>query len=133
VPDGAPADERRIPLDLTGLSSQGIGAIHSEFTVRLSYVLFQRAQTASHVMELKREIKIAKAIYYQENEDKEKKYEIDAAATLDPEIAKLEDRLLVQESFAAVLDGVIGGYEKIVEGASREMSRRSSERTSRGD
>jgi hypothetical protein len=115
------------------MSSQGVGAVHSEFTVRLSYVIFQRAQTASHVMELKREIKLAKAIFYQEHEDADKKYELDAAATLDPEIQKLEDRLLVQESFAAVLDGVIGGYEKIVEGASREMSRRSSERTSRGD
>jgi hypothetical protein len=132
VPSGVPADEREIPLDLTGESSARVGAIHSEFTARLAYVLFLRGQTASHVMELKREIKLARATFLTEAE-KSKKYEVDAEAALDPQIRKLEDRLLAQETLAVVLDGVIGGYEKIIEGSSREMSRRSNERTSRGD
>lgn len=63
----------------------------------------------------------------------DKKYQLDAEGTLNPEIREHEDRLAEQETYAAILDGVIGGYEKIVEGASREMSRRSNERTSRGD
>jgi hypothetical protein len=83
-------------------------------------------------MELKRGIKLARATYLGEGE-KARKYELDAEATLDPEIRKLEDRLLAQETMAVMLDGVIGGYEKIVEGASREMSRRIGERTSSAD
>jgi len=132
VPADVPADERQIPLDLTGVSSSSVGAIHSEFTARMAFVLFERGQIGSHIMETKRQIKLARATYLTDS-DASKKYELDAEATLDPHIKKLEDRLLEHEALATVLDGVLGGYEKIVEGASREMSRRSSERTSRGD
>src|SRR4051812_20698127 len=79
VPSGVPADEREIPLDLTAESSAKVGAIHSEFTARLSYVLFLRGQTGSHVMELKREIKLARATFLTDAEGS-KKYEVDAEA-----------------------------------------------------
>jgi hypothetical protein len=134
VPSGVPADEREIPLDLTGTSSATVGAIHSEFTARLSYALFQRAQTAGHVIQLRREIKLRRAMWIEASKgEKDKKYELDAEATLVTDIREHEDRLTEQEVYAALLDGVIGGYEKIIEGSSREMSRRSNERTSRGD
>jgi hypothetical protein len=79
-------------------------------------------------------LKLLKAVYLEANkDDKDKKYELDAAATLDPDIRKIEDRVMEEEVRSKLLDGVIGGYQKIVEGCSREMSRRIGEKTSSGD
>jgi hypothetical protein len=44
---------------------------------------------------------------------------------------RIEERILALEIKAEVLEAVIGGYDDIVKAASREMSRRDSERAPR--
>jgi hypothetical protein len=85
------------------------------------------------LIQLKRELKISKAVFYERHKDESKKYELDAAATLDPEIRKTEDKISEREVKLAILSGVIQGYVKVQEGSSREMTRRKDDRASGGD
>jgi len=127
VPTDLPADERRIPLDLTGTSSQAVGYIHNEFSVRLGYALTNAAIFEGHLIELRRASKLLRANYMLHNQGDAKKYELDAAMMLSPDIKEIEDEIALEEAKLKILDGVIGGYTKIVEGASREISRRENE------
>jgi len=49
---------------------------------------------------------------------------LESAMTLDPEIKKMEHKMMKLDVKAVALDAVIKGYESIVKAASREMSRR---------
>lgn len=126
-----PNDERRIPLDLTSQSSRVVGEIHSEFTARLGYVLFCIAAIEGHLIELKRSATLLRSHYRISNPGK--KFEVDAEMHHDEGIKEVEDEIATYEAEKVLLEGVASAYTKVVEGASREMTRRSVERTSRGD
>lgn len=132
VPVGLPADERSVHLDLTEEGSTYVGYIHSEFNARLAYVLTNIGAIESHLVELRREAKILRARYSVSHLD-EKKTDRDAAATLDPEIKEVEDKMAEEDAKLKMLQGVADGYVKIIEGASREITRRENERASQGD
>jgi hypothetical protein len=132
VPTDLPADERNVALDLTEPSSQEVGKLHSEFTARLAFVISVISQFQSRLIELRRAAKIERARYAVKHLD-EKKMDRDAAATLDPTIKELEDKIAEEEASLKILEGISDSYSKIAEGASREISRRDQERTSRGD
>lgn len=109
-----------------------VGSIHSEFTARLAYVLTNLGLVESHIVELRRASKLERARFLLRHRGP-KKYEIDAEALLDPSIMEIEDKLAEEEARMKILEAVAAGYQKIQEGASREISRRENERTSRGD
>lgn len=132
VPVELDPDERSVPLDLTEPSSVEVGHVHSEFNARLAYALTNAGMLESHLIELRRSVKLLKADFAVRHID-EKKTDRDAAATLHKPIREIEDEIASEEANMKILEGVIGGYVKIVEGASREISRRENERTSRGD
>lgn len=50
------------------------------------------------------------------------------AFSLSKDGKRLEKKMVELEAHAKILDAVIGGYEDVVKAASREMSRRDSER-----
>lgn len=132
APVGLPADERRVPLDLTEPSSSAVGYIHSEFNARVAYAVTQCGIIESKLVEFKRANKLLRASYTLRH-SADKKYELDAEMTSDPEIREVEDRIAELESELKLTTAVMESYIKIVEAASREISRRENERTSRGD
>ncbi len=109
-----------------------MGSIHSEFNARIAYAITNAGLIESHIIELRRASKLERAKFTLRHPGP-KKYEIDAEALLDEKIKEIEDKLASEESRLKILDAIIQGYTKIVEGASREISRRENERTSRGD
>lgn len=133
LPVDLPKDEREIPLDLTtGVSSVEVGRIHSEFNARVAHAVTEAGKIESRLIELKRTAKLLRARFTLRHAA-DKKYELDAAMTRDKDIRKVEDEIAERESMLKMMDAVIVAYTKIVEGASREISRRENERTSRGD
>jgi hypothetical protein len=117
-----------VPLDLTGTSSAAVGHIHNEFSVRLGYAITNASIFEGHLIELRRASKLLRANYTLHHQGSgDKKYELDAAMMTDKDIKEVEDEIALEEMKLTILNGVIGGYMKIVEGASREISRRENE------
>lgn len=100
----------------------------------MAYALTNASIIEAHLIELRRAAKLERANFVIRHRDEgDKKYELDAEAMHDKKIKELEDEIAVEEAKLKLLDGVVAGYAKIVEGASREITRRENERTSRGD
>lgn len=109
-----------------------MGAVHSRFAVRHAHALYVRAGIAGEVLRLRRRHRMALAsfrVHHGEN------FRTDKACTeafsRSKDGKRLEKALMELEIKAEVLDAVIGGFDDIVKAASREMSRRDSERAPR--
>jgi hypothetical protein len=61
VPEEIPADEDRVPLDFTTLSSKYLGSLHSRYAVRHSHIIFQTAKLAADAAGIKRDLRLEKA------------------------------------------------------------------------
>lgn len=132
VPDDLDPENETVPLDFTSLNNRRVGAIHSRFAVRHAHALFVRAGNATEVLSVRRKHRLALASF---RIRMGKKFRTDKACTEAFSKSKtgkqLEKQLLKLEIKAELLDAVIGGYEDITKAASREMSRRDSERSPR--
>jgi hypothetical protein len=128
APDEIPSDEPdSVPLDFTGLSSRTIGAIHSRYAVRHSHALFAFAVRASRLVIFRRNARGQEARFRVLHAG-EKKTDVDALMETDSRISRNRDRIAQLEAEIEILQGVVQSYEAIRNAASREMTRRSSER-----
>lgn len=132
VPDDLDPSDESVPLDFTRASNREIGAIHSRFAVRHAHALYVRAGIATEILRIRRRVRLALAAYRVHHGDE---FRTDKACTESFSRSKvgkrMEKTLNELEIKAEVLDAVIGGFEDIVKAASREMSRRDSERAPR--
>lgn len=104
APEGMSASERYVPLNFTGLSSEGVGQQHSEWAVRLGYAIYEHSLRAARLGYLKGIVK-----------DKR-----NSAAVIE----KSEDEIAVLQQEVTILKGIIDAYRQFVAAASREMTRR---------
>lgn len=104
APEGINGDERAIPLDFTGLSSESVGSQHSEWAVRLGYALYETALRGARLGYLKGAIK-------------DKRVAVDDIEGTQEEIAVLQEEV-------TILKGIVDAYRQFVAAASREMTRR---------
>src|SRR5580765_1707924 len=131
VPEGLDPSEEILHLDFTAVSDRHIGAIHSRFSVRHAHALYVRAGLATRLLRLKRKHRIDLAkhrVRYGSDFPTIKALEEDFSLGAGE---KLEGTLMQLEIKATVMDSVIEGFMDIVKAASREMSRRDSERSQR--
>jgi hypothetical protein len=98
------------PLDFTRLSSQDVGRQHSAWAARLAHGLFVVGQLAAEIGNLKFDLSLAKA---------------HADVSGQEEIGK---RMAVLQNDYRLVKAVVEGYETMTKAASREISRRTSER-----
>jgi hypothetical protein len=132
VPDELDPHDENVPLDFTQPSNRAIGAIHSRFAVRHSYALYSLAKIRSRLVRNRRELRHKQAIFRARHaNDFKNKYSLDDAMENDATIRKLLDRIMKLEVDGELVEAVAAGYEVIRNAASREMSRRDSERASR--
>ena len=127
VPEEIPSDQDSVPLDFTRLSNRGIGHLQSRYAVRHAHAIFNAAKVADDVAVLKRELRMEKAQFRMRHKE-EKVNVVQAMMEDDDEIVKLETKLLEVESRRAILDAVASGYADLRDAASREITRRLSER-----
>jgi hypothetical protein len=131
VPDDLEPSEEVVPLDFTILSNQLVGAIHSRFAVRHAHALYVRAGIASRLLRLNRAQRISLARYRaKHSEDFKTLREVEGAFATGPGMKSARD-IMELEIKAEILDAVIAGFDDVVKAASREMSRRDSERAPR--
>ena len=131
MPEGLDPSEEIIRLDFTSVSDRHVGAIHSRFSVRHAHALYIRAGVATRLLRLKRKHRLDLAKYRVRNELKFKTLKaLEESFSLGPG-AKLEATIMGLEIKATLMDSIIEGFMDIVRAASREMSRRDSERSSR--
>jgi hypothetical protein len=127
VPEEIPADEERVPLDFTRLSSRGIGELQSRFAVRHSHAVYNAALLESDILKLKRELRIEQAKFRIRHKGQPKNI-TDAMMEEDEEIASLLDKISEIEIKLTILEAVVKTYEGIRNAASREISRQTAER-----
>jgi hypothetical protein len=128
VPDEIPSEDEIVPLDFTTLSDRGVGSIHSRFAVRHAHALFHVALAGTKLVALRRDMRIAQAKFRLEHTEEKRKNVVDAMMEEDEHLAHLFDRISVAEAHIAMLGAVAQGYEDLRNAASREMTRRISER-----
>lgn len=132
VPDDLDPSDENVPLDFTGLSDRAVGALHSRFAVRHAHALYVRAQCASEILKLRRKLRLASGAFRIRRGDEFRTDKALGEAFSRTKVGKKLERALVElETRANILDAVIGGFEDVVKAASREMSRRDSERAPR--
>lgn len=127
MPEEIPADEDRVPLDFTTLSSRPLGALHSRYAVRHAHVIFQTAKLAADAAAVKRDLRLEKAKFRLHSRG-EKLNVVNALMEEDEVIAELENKLTEVEAKVGILSAVAEGYEDLRNAASREMTRRIGER-----
>jgi hypothetical protein len=128
VPEEIPADEDRVPLDFTTLSSKPLGSLHSRYAVRHSHIIFQTAKLAADAAAIKRDLRLEKAKFRLRNKG-EKQNVILAMMEEDETIVELEIMLLTEvDAKVGILSAIAEGYEDLRNAASREMTRRIGER-----
>lgn len=131
MPEGLDPSEEILHLDFTSVTDRMVGAIHSRFSVRHAHALYVRAGIATRLLRLKRKHRIDLAKYRVRHGNRfstvkalEEDFSLGAGS-------KLERTILALEIKAQIMDSVIEGFMDIVKAASREMSRRDSERSQR--
>lgn len=131
VPDDLEPSEERVSLDFTSISNRSVGAVHSRFAVRHSHALFVRASVATRLLRLRRKHRLALAKFrVREGRKHSTVKSLEETFSIGPG-KKIENTIMQLEVKAEILDALIGGFEDIVKAASREMSRRDSERAPR--
>lgn len=131
VPDDLDPSEEEISLDFTTLSNGAVGAIHSRFAVRHAHALYVRAGVATRLLRLRHKHRVALARYRSLNAKRFKTDRELQSAFSEEEGSQTEENIMRLEVKSEILDAVIGGFDDIVKAASREMSRRDSERAPR--
>jgi division protein CdvB (Snf7/Vps24/ESCRT-III family) len=132
VPDDLDPEDEKIPLDFTVAPSRAIGAIHSRFAVRHAHGIYVIARTRNRLTALRRQLRIEQARYRTLNRDKfQKKYQLDDAMKNSKRVSRLERQIEKSEIQLEVQEAVVEGFLDVVRAASREMSRRESERAPR--
>lgn len=125
VPDDLDPFDESFRVDFTRLGSRGVGGIHSRLCNRLAHALYVRSEIEGQKLVLSRSLHIKQARFRMRHEGEHKTVKaLESAMTLDPEIKKMEHKMMKLDVKAVALDAVIKGYESIVKAASREMSRR---------
>jgi len=108
-----------------------VGALHSRFAVRHAHALYVRAGVATHLLRIRRKHRIELARFRAKAGGKFNTVKAADEAFSRGSGRKLEGTILQLEIKEEILDALIGGYEDVVKAASREMSRRDSERAPR--
>lgn len=131
VPDKLDPSDETVPLDFTLLGDREVGAVHSRFAVRQAHALYVRAGVATRLLRLKHAQRIALARYRAKYGKKFKTVKECEDAFLSDDGAEHQETIVGLEVKAVALDAAISGFDSIVKAASREMSRRDSERAPR--
>lgn len=118
-------------MDFTAVSDRAIGAIHSRFSVRHSHALYVRAGVAVALLRAKRRHRLELAKFRVRNESKYKTVKALEEAYSLGQGSSLEQKIVQLEIKATLMDSIIEGFMDVVKAASREMSRRDSERSQR--
>lgn len=127
MPQEIPRDDESVPLDFTIASNKEIGRIQSTFAVRHSHAIYHAALAETKLVRSRRDLRIVQAKFRVRFSD-EKKNVVDAMMEEDSKIAALLNRIAVQEASVKLLNAVAQGYEDLRNAASREMTRRISEK-----
>lgn len=127
MPQEIPSDEESVPLDFTTVSHREIGRIQSTFAVRHSHAIYHGALAESKLVRSRRDLRMAQAKFRVRFSD-EKKNVVDAMMEEDNHIARLLDRIAIQEAHLKLINAVAAGYEDLRNAASREMTRRLGEK-----
>ena len=129
VPDDLDPDEEQVPLDFTEPASRAIGGIHSRFAVRHAHALFVTAKVATSLARKRDELRKREVVFRARHaDDFSQKWKLDAEMAQNKRIAKLRDEVVELEIQLELFRAVSAGYESFVKAASREMTRRESER-----
>ena len=132
VPDEIPGDEDNVPLDFTNLNNRDVGRLHSRYAVRHAHIIYVAAKRQARLANVKRHLRIEQAKFRIKHKGEfQTKYEADDAMLLDEELAELIERQDNIEHELQILNAVAQGYADFFSAASREISRRESERPSR--
>ena len=132
VPSEIPGDEDSVPLDFTTLSNRDVGRLHSRYAVRHAHIIYVAAKRQARLANVKRHLRIEQAKFRIHRKGEfQTKYEADDAMLMDEELAELVARQENIEHELQILNAVAKGYEDFFTAASREISRRESERPSR--
>lgn len=127
VPEEIPSDEDSVPLDFTRLSNRGIGQMQSRYAVRHAHAIFNAAKLSADAAQLKRDMRLEKAKFRLRNKG-EKVNVVNSMMEEDDTIVEIEDRLTEVEMKVDLIVAIAAGYEDLRNAASREMTRRLSER-----
>lgn len=127
VPEEIPTDDDAVPLDFTILSNGEIGALHSRYAVRHAHAIYHVALAGSRLATTRRNLRIAQAKFRLQNKG-EMKNIVDAMMEEDEDISKVLDRISVIESEIKLVDALAQGYADLRDAASREVTRRISEK-----
>jgi hypothetical protein len=132
VPDDLDPDNEYVPLDFTQPASPAIGALHSRFAVRHAHALFVQARVATELSRKRAELRKREVLFRaNRSDDYAQKWKLDAAMARDERISELRDEVGELEIQLELFKAVTLGYEDFVKAASREMTRRESERAPR--
>lgn len=127
VPEEIPPDEERVPLDITRLSSRGIGELQSRYAVRHAHAIYNSALLETDVLRMKRELRMAQAKFRIRHKGQPKNI-TDAEMEEDDEISALYDEISEVEIKLTLMEAVVKTYESIRNAASREITRQLGER-----
>lgn len=116
------------PLDFTSLGSREVGRQHSAWSVRHSHLLFLIGNLRAEVGNLKHDLKNEESRWIIANVgDYKNKWEADYAMGTDKKIKELRGTLKTAEASLARYEALAGSYQGLIQAASREMTRRSTE------
>ena len=128
APDEIPSNEDAVPLNFTRLDSRQLGAMHSRYAVRHSHAIYVVSRYAFRLATLRAGQRVDAAKFrFRYSDDYKRKYELDAALSMNKRYRKREDEILQLEAKVDVLNAVALSYEDLRNAASREMFRRGSE------
>ena len=128
APDEIPSNEDAVPLNFTRLDSRQLGAMHSRYAVRHSHAIYVVSRYAFRLATLRAGQRVDAAKFrFRYSDDYKRKYELDAALSMNKRYRKREDEILTLEAKVDVLNAVAASYEDLRNAASREMYRRGSE------
>jgi len=123
-----------VPLNFTTLSSREVGRQHSTWSVRHSHLIFLVGNLRAEVGNLKHDLKNAEAAWIVKHVgDYKNKWEADYALAASKKIRRMRETLKRAEASLIRYEALSQSYEGLRNAASRELSRRASERTSKYD
>jgi hypothetical protein len=130
VPEEMPPDEDVVPLDFTRMSSRDIGGLQSRYAVRHAHAIWNLAVLDADLVRLKRDLRIETAKFRIRHKS-ELKNVVDAMIEMDMEISDILATIAEIEIKRTLVEAVTKSYSGIQAAASREISRRMGEMTSR--
>lgn len=134
IPGKLEDTEALAPLDFTSVSSREVGRQHSYWAVRHSHLIFLVGNLRAEVGNVKHDLKNLEAQWMIKHVgDFKTKWEAEYAMSRNKKIKRMRFDLSRVEASLTRYEGLAEAYAGLRNAASREIARRSDERTSSGD